>query len=114
MDRPLGAVERAAVAEFPELRTLIDLRDRGGWLFFRAGTGELRGVRAWPQGFADALLVRGSHDAAALRGDHAGGVVWARDGCLVHVVNGLLDLPAPGAPGAPVLVRGSAPRLWTP
>jgi len=104
MNRAMGAVEREAVAEYPELRRLIDLRDGGGWVFFPvnadADLAELRGVRTWPRGYADALLVRDVGDAAALRSEAAGAVVWTCDGSLVDVVNGLMDLPAPTLPVA--------------
>ncbi|PRX48697.1 hypothetical protein B0I33_104515 [Prauserella shujinwangii] len=76
---------------------------------------ELRGVRAWPTGHADALLVRDATDAAGLRCDANGGVVWQREGGLPEVIDGLLTLPPPDAPGAPRLVRGRAPNgLWVP
>jgi hypothetical protein len=108
-----------ALAAFPELRRLVDLLN-AGWLFLPVHdhNGELvevRGVRAWPgTGVADALMVRYATDAAALRADHIGGVLWQRDGSLAEVVDGLFTLPPPDAPGAPRLVRATAPRLWTP
>ena len=110
--------DRAAIAAFPELRRLVDLR-RADWRF-TPGTdaeGQLRqinAVRTWPGGYADALLVRYTTDAAGIRCDHAGGVLWQRDGTLAEVVDGLLALPAPGAPGAQRLVKATVPRLWTP
>ncbi|GAB3489116.1 hypothetical protein [Amycolatopsis cihanbeyliensis] len=114
----MNATEQA-LAAYPELRRLMELRD-AGWMFLphTDPDGELvevRGVRAWPgTGSADALLVRYVTDAAALRSS-ADGVVWQREGGLVEVVDGLLTLPAPGTPGAPRLVRGSAPgKLWLP
>ena len=41
-------------------------------------------------------------------------IVWELAGSLSDVVAGLLALPAPDQPTAPRLVRGAAPRLWTP
>jgi hypothetical protein len=107
-----------SLAAFPELRRLADLLD-AGWSFMpiQDSDGELvevRGVRTWPDsGSADAVMVRYVTDAAALRTDHAGGMVWQREGTLAEVVDGLLALPSPGAPGAPRLVRGRVPSgLW--
>jgi len=108
--------QAAALAEFPELRRLMDLRD-AGWVFMTiVNDGEIievRGVHTWPEGWADAILVRYVTDAAALRCDDTAGIVWQRDGGLVEVVDALLALPPPSDPNAPRLVRGAAPKLWT-
>ncbi|MGH4019535.1 MAG: hypothetical protein ACRDT0_09925 [Pseudonocardiaceae bacterium] len=64
---------------------------------------EIRGVRTWPDGSADAIRVRYTTDAAALRTDHDGGAVWQREDSLVDVVDGLLTLPRR---------RHRAPRDW--
>jgi hypothetical protein len=107
------SAEAAALAAFPELRRLIDLRD-AGWSFLPKtdADGELvevRGVRTWPgSGSADAIMVRFTTDAAALRTDESGGIVWKREGTLAEIVDGLITLPPPGTPGAPRLVRGYA------
>ncbi len=110
-------VDRAALAAFPQLRGLIDLRE-AGWVFlpgFEDGEiTKVRGVRTWPDGAADAIGVRYTTDAAALRTDHDGGIVWQREGNLVEVVNGLLTLPPPSAPGAPRLVTATHPLVWIP
>lgn len=107
----------SSLAEFPELQRLVDLRD-AGWQFFpHTRDGQLvqiDGVRTWPGGHADAIRVRYTTDAAALRTDPFGGVVWQLDGTLVEVVDGLLGLPAPDAPGAPRLVKATTSWLWTP
>jgi hypothetical protein len=110
--------DRAAVAAFPELQRLIDLRG-ADWAFMpgKDGEGELRqinAVRPWPGGYADALRVRYTTDAAGIRCDHTGGVLWQRDGTLAEVVDGLLALPTPGSRLAPRLVVGRAPSPWTP
>lgn len=115
----MNAVE-SALAAYPELQHLADLRD-AGWFFMpvQDRDGELvevRGVRRWSgSGSADAVMVRYTTDVAALRTDHAGGVVWQREGTLTEVVDGLLALPPPAASGAPRLVRGRSPSgLWVP
>lgn len=74
----------AALAEFPQLRGLLQLCATG-WSFTpvrnRDGElAELRGVRLWPGGYAD----------------------------------GLLALPTPDQPGAHNLVTTTLERLWTP
>jgi hypothetical protein len=94
------AEDAAALAAYPELQRLVDLRDVG-WRFMPVSEDgelvELRGLRTWPDaGCADALRVRYSTEARGLRVDHAGTVVWQRDGTLGDVVEGLIGLPAPG------------------
>ena len=108
-------LEAATLAEFPELRRLIDLRE-AGWVFLPGledgEITEVRGVRTWPDGWGDAIRVRYTTDTAALRTDHDGGLVWQREGSLVEVVDGLLTLPPPSEPGAARLVRATEPMLW--
>jgi hypothetical protein len=95
-----AAEDAAALAAYPELQRLIDLRE-AGWRFMPLTEGgelvELRGLRTWSgTGCADALRVRYSTDARGLRVDHTGAVIWQRDGTLGDVVDGLISLPAPG------------------
>ena len=110
-------VEAAALAEFPELRRLIDLRE-AGWVFLPGFTDgeltEVRGVHTWPDGWAEVIRVRYTTDVAGLRIDPDGGGVWQREGTLCEVVDGVLALPAPSAPGAPRLVIATGPLMWTP
>jgi hypothetical protein len=109
--------EGAALAEFPELRRLVDLRN-AGWQFLPVSADgelvEVRGVRAWPDEWVDAIVVRFTTDAAGLRCDRAGGVVWQCEGDLDEVVDGLLTLPPPADPEAPRLVLRTTPGLWMP
>jgi hypothetical protein len=107
-------------AELPELHKLARLRDTG-WQFLPITDAdgdlvEVRGVRTWPDSAsADAVLIRYVTDAAGLRVDHDGGVVWHLEGGLAEVIDGLLALPVPGFPGAPRLVQGTSPSwLWLP
>jgi hypothetical protein len=107
----------AALAEFPELRRLVDLL-RAGWQLLPVSSGgelvEVRGVRVWPDQWVDAITMRFTTDAAGLRRDRSGDVVWERAGDLADVVDGLLALPAPSDPAAPRLVLRTSTRLWTP
>lgn len=107
----------AALAEFPELRRLVDLINAGWQLLPVSADGELvevRGVRAWPEDWVDAIVVRFTTDAAGLRCGRSGGVVWERVGDLTEVVDGLLTLPPPSDPAAPQLVLRRTTELWTP
>ncbi|SDY96935.1 hypothetical protein SAMN05421504_10854 [Amycolatopsis xylanica] len=92
-------MEDEAFVAYPELKRLARLRDVG-WTFHPAhdDSGELvqvNGVRSWPGGQADALRVRYTTDAAAMRCDPGGQVLWTAEGSLDDVVDGLLDLPDP-------------------
>jgi hypothetical protein len=98
----------SALAEFPALQRLIDLRD-AGWIFLPTlDTGgtviEVHSVRTWPGGWADALRVRFTTDARGLRTDHTGGITWQQDGTLDEIVDELITLPAPSDRHAPRLV----------
>jgi hypothetical protein len=107
----------AVLAEFPELQRLVELRN-AGWIFLPTVVArcvvQVHGVRTWPGGWADALRVRYTTDAAGLRNDHTGGITWQLEGTLMEVVDGLLTLPPPDDRLAPRLVVGKAPRLWSP
>lgn len=112
--------ERAAIAAYPELRRLMALRASGLWRFL-ATTDEagnpvrLNGARVWPDGSAEALGIRASTDALAIRVDPAGETVFRREGTLAEVIDALVALPAPNTPGAPHLVLSSAAvSLWRP
>ncbi|MFC9251222.1 hypothetical protein [Amycolatopsis thailandensis] len=112
------STEIEVLTAYPELRRLAELRD-AGWLFMptcdaNGDVTKVTGLRPYPEGVADALHVGSQTDAGALRMDHTGGLLWQRDGTVADVVGALLALPAPSDPLAPRLVRGAAPRLWTP
>jgi hypothetical protein len=110
------APEAAALAEFPELQHLIDLRD-AGWVFLPTSIDghlvQLQAVRTWPEGWADAVHIRYVTDAAGLRTNYTGEVTWQREGTLSEVINGLIALPAPSDRLAPRLVIARGPQLWT-
>jgi hypothetical protein len=114
----VNPLELAAVEAFPEIQRLIDLRQRGGWIFQpvrQHGVDLLAGAREWPLGWSDAIAIRDIRDAKAFRVDPAGGDVWTREGSLIYVIDELMELPAPHEPLAPKLVKGShRPTLWTP
>jgi hypothetical protein len=108
----------AAVTQYPELRRLILLRDQSPWRFLpKYHDGELElvtGVRVWPGSWTEAVAIRSQDDVKAFRCDPAGGEVWGREGGLAEVLDSLIDLPAPHAKHAPILVKARAPRLWVP
>lgn len=110
--------DQAAVTTYPELWRLIQLRAGGQWFFQPVLVdGELElvtGARVWAGQWSDAIAIRDLGDAKGLRCDPAGGEVWKREGGLVEVIDGLVELPAPDDPRAPRLVKGRAPELWTP
>jgi hypothetical protein len=114
----IGTHDAEAVAEFPELNGLIELRERGWTLQpLTNSTGEIvviHGTRFYFDGWVDALGVRYTTQAHALRNNPDGGQVWKRTGSLTEVLDALRDLPHPLAPHAPRLVLGTTPTLWTP
>ena len=110
-----------ALAAYPQLDRLLML-DGIGWQWMPPPVDEygnaleVHGLRLWAgYGQVDGLRVRGLDDAAAVRTDSDGGILWRRDGGLVDVVDELLHLPPPGSPHAPRLVIGVAPQdRWLP
>ncbi|KJK44801.1 hypothetical protein UK23_28250 [Lentzea aerocolonigenes] len=104
--------DAAALRECPDVAPLIWLR-KAGWRFPPLSQdGGVFGYRLWPEEWADSIRVRSATDCLAIRINPVGAVVWERAGSLADVVEGLLGLPSPDAPGAPCLVRGSAPDRW--
>lgn len=108
-----------AIRRYPKLASLRALADRG-WKFFtrEAGDGQLLqldGFYCWPHEVTDAIAIYAETNAKGLRtlGDQ-NDIVWKRIGTVAEVIDGLLELPAPGLPNAPRLVKGSASKLWTP
>lgn len=107
-----------AVRRYPQLAGLHALAT-AGWRFRLHEPGgtliQVDGFRCWPHGVTDALSLRSETDARGLRtvGDEAG-IVWQDTGTMANVVDKLLNLPDPASPLAPSLIRGAAPRLWTP
>jgi len=107
----VNAVDRAAVAAYPEIGLLLVIRD-AGWRFLPPAPGQdwLDGFRAWPGGWRDGMCVRSVGDALAIRTNPDGDLVWEHTGTLVDVVTELLVLPVPGDPSGPRLVIGSSPE----
>lgn len=106
----MSPLDRVAVAAFPALSRLIDLRDRPGWMFMpKVKNGvclAVQGICAWPQGFADTFHCESVDDAAAQRIDYHGAVTWSESGTLVEVIDKIVDeLISPDDPLAPRLVR---------
>lgn len=107
-----------ALTLYPELQRLVELREGAGWFFQPVAVDRelelVTGARVWPDGWSDAIAIRSLGDARAFRCDPAGGEVWKREGGLIEVLDGLVELPAPYDPKAPRLVKAQAPTLWTP
>jgi hypothetical protein len=111
--------DRRAVALYPELQRLIDIRELG-WVFRVEPAGQLivvKGLYLHTVGmvyWADMLEIRALTDAAAVRLNPDREVVWNVTGSLVDIIDGLCQLPHPSSPGAPRLVLGRVDRLWVP
>jgi len=106
-----------------ELNALVELRDAGFRLTPVVTDGEVSrvdGMRVTADPFqpeadwVDVIMVNSATDAKGLRQNPDDETVWLREGDVVHVVSGFLDLPRPGAPGAPSLVISRGEKLWTP
>ncbi|MFD5831019.1 hypothetical protein [Lentzea sp. NPDC060358] len=106
-----GAADRAAVALYPTLQHLLDLRD-GGWRFLpiEPGRDQLDGFRLWPGGWRDAIRLKSDSDALGLRLDPDNMITWELSGTLAEVVHELVLLPHPGDRLAPRLARGHGPN----
>lgn len=103
----LTEVQRQMIAEFPEIKKVLPLRDCGFQFWFIVQV--LVGVREWPGGWMDHFHLRTDTDCWAARATHDDELVWERSGGLAEVVDALFELPAPGQPHAPKLVRAAAP-----
>ncbi|GAA2975508.1 hypothetical protein [Actinokineospora diospyrosa] len=109
--------DTVAVAAYPELQHLIDIRDHD-WEFHPVlddnGITQIYGYRRWPDGWIDLLVIHHRTNTAAARSTYDGGLVWNRDGTLTDTIQHLTDLPTPDHPLAPRLVIARIPTLWTP
>jgi hypothetical protein len=101
-----------AHSESQALQRLTDLHDAGGW-HFTIQKMIITGVRPWPDGSADLLVLHNFTAAHARRTNPIGGVVWRREGSLEEIADGLLALPAPDDPCAPTRVIAPSPGMWT-
>jgi hypothetical protein len=112
--------DRRAVALYPELRKIVDIRGIG-WVFQLAtdDDGEITAVkgmflhRVGMAYWADMLQIRDSADAAAVRLNPDRLPVWQVTGTMVDAIDGLAQLPPPASPSAPRLVIGGV-GLWVP
>jgi hypothetical protein len=114
----LTAVDLAALAMYPQLWRIVELRASNSWVLTPVrveGRLELlTGARRWLDGWSDAIAIRALTDAKAFRCDPIGGEVWKHEGGLAEVIDGLIELPAPHEPHAPRLVKARAAKLWLP
>lgn len=107
-----------AVRRYPKLAGLQALVDRQWRFVSHEKDGRpvhLDGFLCWPHEITDAISIHSETNAYGVRttGDERD-IVWTRTGSLDQVVDGLLELPAPGEPNAPRLVIGRSQPLWTP
>jgi hypothetical protein len=111
--------DRKAVALYPELQRLIDIRELG-WVFRVEPSEDLLAVkglylhRVGMVHWADMLEIRNLTDAAAVRLNPGRALVWKVTGTLVDIVDGLMQLPHPSSPFAPRLVLNKLNTLWVP
>ncbi|MDQ3577559.1 MAG: hypothetical protein M3443_08140 [Actinomycetota bacterium] len=111
--------EIEAVRRFPELAELVAIREAGWNFHLLGGNDDLVGIAASRsrEQYTDALFVFDRTHIVANRlvsDAYGGGIVWMKEGSdLQEIARELLDLPAPGEPGAPSLVI-RASSLWTP
>lgn len=108
----------------PELTALVKLRTAGFRLTaVKTPEGEITrvdGIRVTPDPFqpeadwVEMVAVKSATDAKGLRQNPDDETVWRHEGSVVEIVDYLLDLPKPGAPGAPSLVISRGEKLWTP
>ncbi|WP_143073721.1 hypothetical protein [Actinokineospora terrae] len=107
----------AALTAHPELHRMVDM-EGAGWHFVALRAEgcvvQTKAVLVWPDCWTDAILIHNHDDAGGLRLDPDGGIVAEHSGGMVEVIDLFLDLPAPGAPGAPWLVKARGPGLWVP
>jgi hypothetical protein len=111
--------QAVALAEYPQLQRLIDLR-HAGWRFSEVtheGITNVKGVYVWftsslPWG--DMIQIRNITDVAAVRLNARKEMVWKYTGDMVGAIDALLELPHPDDPHAPRLVIGTLQGLWTP
>lgn len=116
----LSISEAEAVQRFPELQSLVDVR-QAGWNFrpILDDNSSLVGISGSHsvQRYTDAIYIFDRTNVTAARvvaDEYGGGCVWSKEGAdLQEVVYDILGLPEPGAPGAPNLVKRSS-LLWTP
>ncbi|WP_051385844.1 hypothetical protein [Actinokineospora inagensis] len=109
--------DELALVACPELNQLIMLRE-ADWQFLPEMDGErvvgINGLRIWPQNWTDLVTVKYVTDAAAVRSNPLGKLVWMREDTLVDVIDQLFALPAPDEPFAPRLAHRMRSPLWTP
>jgi hypothetical protein len=111
--------QEAALAAYPQLQRIIDLR-AAGWRFSLVsyeGITQVKGIYVWhttslPWG--DLIQIRNSDDAAAIRLNPLKELVWKHEGDMAGAIDALLELPHPDHQTAPRLAIGTLRGLWTP
>src|ERR1043165_9628319 len=109
-----AAVREYAIQEYPVLRRLVDTSHGVQWDFpplLTSASQDLIAVwREWSEtGFIEVIAVVNYRNALAYRCNAAGDMVWQRNGDVEHVVDGMSELPPPGARATRNLVKGCVP-----
>jgi hypothetical protein len=111
--------DEAAVAAYPQLQRLIDMR-AAGWRFSLVSyesVTQVKGLYVWHTtslSWGDMFQIRNINDAAAVRLNPMKEMVWKYEGDMAGAIDALLELPHPDEPNAPRLVIGTVRGLWTP
>lgn len=108
--------------EVAHIQAIARARDAGfTFLHLRDGIGitAIHAERHCPTGVVETITLRARTEAVAARYrtedyENAGNPLWQRIGTVLEVITELLELPAHGEPGAPVLVRRASSSLWLP
>ena len=112
--------EEVALAAYPQLKRLIDMR-AVGWRFSVVHGGgsvtQVKGIYLWHTRslpWADMFQIRNINDVAAIRLTPLKEMVWKYEGGMTGAIDALLELPHPDEPNAPRLVIATVQGLWLP
>ncbi|MQA07928.1 MAG: hypothetical protein GEU98_05105 [Pseudonocardiaceae bacterium] len=110
-------------SEYPEATAALERAKVSGFRFWPLHADDGIAVVCGERhclGAVDMCVVGGEDDAFAMRfrldgdGRAEGRPLWKRHGTVVEVVTALVDLPPPGAPGAPIRELAATSDLWLP
>lgn len=110
------------VDDTAHIHAIARARDAGfRFLHLRDGIGinAIHAERHSLTGVIETITLRARSEAIAARyrtEDHqrGGHPLWQRTGTVADIITELLQLPAPGEPGAPALAHRASSSLWLP